>query len=272
MRSIWLTLLVYCLLAQMPAQAAESAARKPAGSGRDFVAIGVGLMPDYLGSGDYQLEPFGIASYRVGDMRYNWRGLSVSADFLELRSAGRWVGGVAAAYRPGRNHVESAVIDQLPKIDDTVDVGGFIGRRFTGVWNRSDALSAALGVMSDIGGVYNGYTTKLDLDYSSALSHRLHAMINLGSAYGSTGFMAKHFAVGANGAAASGLPSFRATDGLYQMSVSTGLNFQMNHRWGVFGQVEYLRLTGDARDSPIVRIAGDADQWRLGLAVSYRLD
>src|SRR3546814_3473230 len=82
------------------------------GRGRDFVALGVGTRPDYLGSNDYRVSPFGFATYRVGDVRYSWQGLSLKADFLQLRSGGTWVGGVSASYVPGRHDVDNVAVDR----------------------------------------------------------------------------------------------------------------------------------------------------------------
>jgi len=242
------------------------------GRGRDFVALGLGATPDYLGSNDYQLVPFGFASYRVGDLRYTWQGLSLKADFLELRSAGAWVGGITAAYVPGRHDVDNPAVDRLPDIAGTVELGGFLGRRFRALFNNADAIAVSLGVMADIGGVYRGYTLDLGLDYNTPLSPRVRALLNLGAVYASDGFMDTQFGVDERGAAASGLPTFSADAGVHQLSASAGLNMQFNRRWGIFGQLAYSRLTGDARNSPVVRFGGDPDQWRLGLALSYRLD
>lgn len=230
------------------------------------------MTPDFLGSNDYQSVPFGFASYRVGNERYTWRGLALKVDFLELRSAGRWVGGITAAYVPGRHDVKNRMVDRLPDISGSVDVGGFIGRRFSGLFNRGDGLSISLGAMADVGGVYDGYTARVDFDYDSPVSHRVRALVNVGTDFASNGYMSTQFDVDAAGAAASGLPQFHASSGIYQVSGSAGLNFQMNRRWGLFGQLAYARLTNDASDSPIVRIAGNPDQWRVGIAVSFRLD
>lgn len=274
MRQILLPLIFCGVLVCSVSRAADSPSggKPPPGTGRDFVALGVGLTPDYLGSSNYQTVPFGFASYRVGNQRYTWRGLAVKADFLELRSGGRWVGGITAAYVPGRHDVKNQAVDLLPEIAGSVDVGAFVGRRFSGLFNRGDGLSVSLGAVADVGGVYGGYTARVDFDYYSPISSRVRALINVGTDFASTGYMSTQFDVNAAGSAASGLPQFHAKSGFYQVSGSAGLNFQMNRRWGLFGQLAYTRLTGDASASPIVRIAGDADQWRVGLAVSYRLD
>jgi MipA family protein len=39
--------------------------------------------------------------------------------------------------------------------------------------------------------------------------------------------------------------------------------------WGVFGLVNYSRLTGDAKRSPVTSLRGDADQWFLAGGISY---
>lgn len=267
----WLVLAASCLMV-FPTMTCAADGKPELGRGRDFVALGVGTRPDYLGSHDYRVSPFGYATYRFGDVRYTWQGLSLKADFLQLRTGGAWVGGVVASYVPGRHDVKNDAVDRLPDITGTVEVGGFLGRRFGGIFNKADAISVSLGTRADIGGVYSGYTLDLGLDYDTPLSKRVRALVNLGTVYASDGFMETQFGVDARGAQASGLPTFRARSGIYEVSASAGVNMQFTRRWGIFGQVAYTRLTGDARDSPVVRFGGDPDQWRLGLALSYRLD
>lgn len=267
----WIVLAASCLMVSQGMAFAADGTHEP-GSGRDFVALGVGTRPDYLGSHDYRVSPFGYATYRFGDVRYTWQGLSLKADFLQLRTGGAWVGGISAAYVPGRHDVDNDVVDRLPDIAGTVEVGGFLGRRFGRIFNKADAISVSLGTRADIGGVYSGYTLDLGLDYDTPLSKRLRALVNVGTVYASGGFMNTQFGVDAQGAQASGLPTFRARSGIYQVSASAGINMQFTHRWGIFSRIAYTRLTGDARDSPVVRFGGDPDQWQLGVALSYRLD
>src|SRR3546814_7595401 len=122
---------------------------------------------------------------------------------------------------------------------------------------QADAISVSLGTGADIGGVYGGYTFDLGLDYDTPLSKRVRALINVGTVYASDGFMNTQFGVDAQGAQASGLPTFQAHSGFYELSTSAGINIKVNHRWGVFGQLTYARLVGDARDSPVVRFGGN---------------
>lgn len=264
--------LVTCSLMVFPALSCAQDGKPELGYGRDFVALGLGATPDYLGSNDYQLVPFGFASYRMGDLRYTWQGLSIKADFLELRTGGDWVGGISAGYVPGRHDVDNPAVDRLPNIAGTVEVGPFVGRRFRRLFNPTDFVSVSLAALTDIGGVHGGYSLNLGLDYNTALSPRVRALVNLGTVYASDGLMQTQFGVDARAAALSGLPTFAADAGIRQVSASAGLNMQFTHRWGIFSQIAYTRLTGDARDSPVVRFGGDPNQWRIGLALSYRLD
>src|SRR3546814_15876699 len=82
----------------------------------------------------------------------------MKADFMQLGSGGNWVGGVRASYVAGRHDVDNVAVDRLPDIAGTVEVGGFLGRRFGGIFNQADAISVSLGTGADIGGVYGGST------------------------------------------------------------------------------------------------------------------
>src|SRR3546814_12451692 len=74
--------------------------------------------------------------------------------------------------------------------------------------------------------VYVGYTFDLGLDYDTPLSKRVRALINVGTVYASDGFMNTQFGVDAQGAQASGLPTFQAHSGFYELSTSAGINIK----------------------------------------------
>ena len=53
------------------------------------------------------------------------------------------------------------------------------------------------------------------------------------------------------------------------VAATSGLSYQFNDRFGLFGYARYERLVGDAAKSPIVRELGSRNQLSGGLGLSY---
>lgn len=238
----------------------------------DFIALGVGVTTDYLGSDDFRPIPFGGAKVSVPGADLYWRGLGVRADILSPLTGGRFIGGLDARFQFGRDSdVDSVAVAALPEIDDTVEVGGFVGYRIFGLAGPRDSLTFSVDALFDAGGAHDGFAIQPGVTYSTPLSDKLRANISVNTEYGSENFMETYFDVTPEGALASGLPVYAAEDGVvYQVGSTLGLNYSLTERWGVFGLVSYRRLIGDAADSPIVAIEGDENQFLGGLSLSYQ--
>lgn len=237
----------------------------------DFIALGVGVTTDYLGSDDFQPIPFGGAKVSVPGADLYWRGLGLRADLLSPATRGQFIGGIDARYQFGRDSdVDSVAVAALPEIDNTIELGGFLGYRFFGLAGRRDSLTVSVDALFDVAGAHDGFALQPGVTYSAPVSERLRANISLNAEYGSENFMETYFDVTPEGAAASGLPVYGAEEGFYQLGSSLGFTYSLTDRWGVFGLVSYRRLIGDAADSPIVAIEGDENQFLGGLSLSYQ--
>lgn len=73
-------------------------------------------------------------------------------------------------------------------------------------------------------------------------------------------------------AAATGLPAYVAKGGLR----SAGFGLDLRYNWTpqfqteIFG--EYERLLDSVADSPLVRVRGDPNQYKIGIGISYKFD
>jgi outer membrane protein len=56
---------------------------------------------------------------------------------------------------------------------------------------------------------------------------------------------------------------------VHAVGLASGLSYQFNPRFGLFGYARYERLVGDAARSPIVRQYGSRNQMSAGLGLSY---
>ena len=78
-----------------------------------------------------------------------------------------------------------------------------------------------------------------------------------------------YFAVTPAASLASGLPAYRPGGGIQGVAVASGMSYQLNSRWGLFGYARYERLVGDAARSPIVREFGSRNQLSGGIGLNY---
>jgi outer membrane protein len=70
-------------------------------------------------------------------------------------------------------------------------------------------------------------------------------------------------------AARSGLPQYKASSGLKEAGMLLIGNYKFNPHWGVAGLVNYTRLLNDGEDSPLVKDAGNENQYKALVAVTY---
>lgn len=240
------------------------------GAPPDFVALGVGITTDYLGSDDFQPIPFGGAKVSVPGADIYWRGLGLRADILSPATGGKFVGGIDGRFQFGRDDVDSAAVNALPEIDETFELGGFLGYRISGLVNPRDSITFGADALFDVGGAHDGFTIMPNVTYSTALSSRLRTNVSASAEYGSGNFMDTYFGITPEGASASGLDAFAADEGFYQLGTSVGFTYSLTRKWGVFGLVSYRRLIADAADSPIVAVEGSPNQFLGGLSLSYQ--
>lgn len=70
--------------------------------------------------------------------------------------------------------------------------------------------------------------------------------------------------------AANNPDGYKAEAGIMSYGASANLFWQFAERWQAGLFVDYIRLVGDAADSPLVEIAGTESQLSGGLSISYR--
>jgi outer membrane protein len=82
----------------------------------------------------------------------------------------------------------------------------------------------------------------------------------------------RYFDISPNESIASGLPAYNANGGIRTVGVGTQLIKQWNPQWATHAFVEYDRLVGDAADSPLVQLRGNANQLWFGAGFAYSFD
>jgi outer membrane scaffolding protein for murein synthesis (MipA/OmpV family) len=213
----------------------------------NFIILGVGAGPEYLGSAD-DIWAVGPAA------RYEFKGIEVilqatylTADILQDPT---WSFGPSAVYRFGRSDVQNAQVAALPPIDPTIDVGLFGGY----TWNTDDLRrrgGVSISTMGDIGGVHNGFVVSAGVRQWVPVGRFGAIGFAAGTTWGSDAYTDTYFSVDPAGAAASGLPVFQASSGQRDARVAAVFVQPVSLSAAVGAGVLCGRLLDDAGRSPI---------------------
>jgi outer membrane protein len=232
-----------------------------------IVGIGIGMAPDYIGSDDskFVAVPF---------LRYNF---SKSERYLLLRGFEfefnavdhPWFRlGPVLNLRSGRGDVENNQVERMKNIGSTFEGGAFVGAEFKDKTNPRQRLLLSVRYLYDLGGEYNGSLTTGSIKGWLPLSKRFDASLGVSTSFGSSDYMDTYFGVDAEDSLRSGFRRYSADTGFRDVSINPGIVMHLNKTWHVGAGVRYMRLVGDAEDSPVVKV-GDKSQWMGGVGVAY---
>jgi outer membrane scaffolding protein for murein synthesis (MipA/OmpV family) len=243
---------------------------------RDTVTIGIGgaVMPDYEGSNDYRVLPMGAIRGKVSGISFTSRGTYLYVDLVPHSGKLDFnAGPVVGARFNGRRHIADPVVKLLPQTKTAIEVGGFVGVSAHGLTNPYDTLALRVDVLHDVGGAHESTTFSPNVEFSTPLSRRTYASLNLGAEFVSNKYADYYYSITPAGALASGLPVFSAGGGMKDWKAALLLNQSITgdllHGISVFGFGQYSKLVGDFKRSPIVSQRGSASQWLGALGLAY---
>lgn len=233
------------------------------------IGLGAGLVPDYEGANEYGFIP--LPSF---DLRYEGFGLrtsklGVEADLVPVLGIDA---GPIVRYNMGRKNVKDDVVDLLPEVDGSIELGGFIGAglplSFLG--GSSDAiLFGKIAGIQGLDGGHEGFVWEGSLGLLAPVGEKLTVISVLSSSYMSSDYADSFFSVSPAGAAASGLASYNADAGIKDVSVSLIGRYKWDDNWSTTFIGSYSHLVGDAAKSPIVDDRGSRAQIFAGISLGY---
>jgi MipA family protein len=272
-----------CLLAlgltalSWPAFAQQSEAPLPdPTTARDnwTVALGLGYTPDYVGSNDYRLIPAAAIRGKIGPVAISTRSTYLYADLIP-RGAGidLDVGPIVGVRLNRTGKIKDDFVDLLPKRKRAIELGGFAGVSLHNLTNPYDTLSFGVDLLHDIGKAHKSTVISPNISFSTPLSRRTYASATIGADFVTNRFADYYFSIPPADALASGLPVFDADGGMKNwkasLLVSQSITGDLTGGLSIFGTVNYSRLVGDFKRSPIVSQRGSADQWLLATGLAY---
>jgi outer membrane scaffolding protein for murein synthesis (MipA/OmpV family) len=268
--------LLLSLMLASPAYA--QAGGEPVDDGGDTLTIGLGgsYLPSYEGSDNYQLSGAGLIRGRVSGFNFYSRATAIYLDVIrEPANAPVNVefGPMANLRLDRTSRIKDVQVRALGEIDTAIEAGAFLGVTKNGVLHEYDFLTARVDVTHDVTNTHDSLIVTPNLEYATPLSTKTLIGASLSAEHVGGGFARTYYGVTPAGAAASGLSSYTLDGGFKNVRAtllgSVSLSGDLRRGWGLFAIGSYSRLLGDFKNSPIVRDAGDADQFFAALGVSY---
>lgn len=191
-----------------------------------------------------------FASFRTG---IGWN--VINADGLRA--------GPYAKLKFGRDESDDVALRGLGDVDATVEAGGFVD------WARGP-FRLSLEVRQGLGG-HEGLVAEAGADLRARLGEQIFASIGPRVRWANDEYMQTYFGVTPVQAGRSGLPVFNAGSGLESTGVNLSVGYRPTDRVVITAFGEVGELQDDAANSPLVRLRGDKEQQRFGLALGWRL-
>lgn len=234
----------------------------------NFWSVGAAYLPDYTGSDDYRVIPFGAVRWEVGDVVVRSDGPGLAAD---LYREGPVTAGVYGRWAAGRNDVDDAIVALLPEIDNSIIAGGFVDVTLAeNLLTGFDRFTVGARVGADILGRFDGAAWSTSATYTTALSRTSLFVLSASVSGFSDDYADTLFSINAAGATASGLQAFQAEGGVQDIGLTSILTVGIGGEWNVSGILGVSQLQGDFADSPIVAVRGSETQVFTGVALGRR--
>lgn len=235
---------------------------------RNFVGVGIGVLPDYMGSDDYSVG-VGPSAFVSIDDTYRYVSLFATELSVNVLDDRDWALGPTLNYRLSRADVKDQIIRRMRDIDGTIEAGFSISRSWINDPDPRHHLSTSLDFSHDVGSVHDGYLVVGSVNYFRPVLLPLTLMVGADLTYGSGRYMQTYFGVDSDNASRSGLRQFDAGSGLRDFRLKFSAILSLSPEWHLGASVFYARLLGSAADSPVVKDRGTPDQIYGLVGVAY---
>ena len=155
-----------------------------------------------------------------------------------------------------------------PRLAGLGDIRKTVRARLSARWDIDEHWQANAGVSTDVLNRVGGYVVDLSLARQWRLSHASQLTVSAGLSGAGDRYMQAWHGVTPEQSAASGLPVYRAAEGLRDMNLSAVWRKELSPRWAGYLGLAGSRLLGPALDSPLTLktsawLASGALVWRF---------
>lgn len=259
-----------------PAAAQDGAA--PYGEDSFTIGAGASYVPSYEGSDSYVVSVAGLTRGRVSGFNFYSRATALYLDLAREPVDAPWnfeIGPMVNVRVDRNSRIKDDRVEALGELGWAVEAGGFAGATKNKVFHDYDVLTFRLDAYHDVTNTHDALVIAPNIEYGTPLSEVTYVGAAVSAEYVGGKFADTYYSVTPAGAAASGLPAYDADGGFknirFTLLGTQSLSGDLRTGLAIFGVASYSRMLGDFKDSPIVSVAGDADQWfgALGLAYTF---
>lgn len=223
------------------------------------------VMPRWQGADDnYITIPVPLLDIRRAGTPESFRGARDGFGF-GLIDTGAFRAGPVGKVRLPRKQGDDSNLTGLGDVGWAYEFGMF-AEYLWAPWLRTRAE-----VRQGFGG-HKGIVGDLMADAIARVSPQLTLSAGPRISLASTPATTPYFSITPAQSVASGLPVFDAKGGVRSLGAGAQARYFWTPQWATHAYVEYERLSGDAKNSPLVSLRGSADQWTFGAGVTYAFD
>ena len=223
------------------------------------VGLGGQVQPEFVGSDHFQLNPLFELDLARGDHPFR-AGAPDDGFGIRVFSKGGFTFGPSANIQSSRRNSDVGI--PIGKVPTTIEIGGFAE------YQPSEAFRLRADVRKGVNG-HEGIVGSFGADRIWRDGDRYVFTLGPRVLVADGRYQRAYFGVDSAAALATGLPAYRPGGGIYGLAATSGLSYQFNPKWGMFGYARYERLVGDAAKSPFIREVGSRNQVSGGIGLSY---
>jgi len=225
---------------------------------RAQIGLGLGFSPEFTGSDDYDIKLVPI--FRLQYKTY----ATLTGNTLRghIHHSDNMRAGILVKYVFSRSENKNLVLEGLGTISNTIAFGPYVEYRMD-----------PLRLMAELRhGTGAGYGTEAEFTVFMGFidGERLSAQTSVSTTWSSSKHMQTHFGITDEQAENSffGLPAYEAGSGISQVAWSVSSRYRITDRLSAVGFLEYARLFGDAKNSPLVEY-GSPNQFSGGTGLMF---
>jgi outer membrane protein len=253
------TLLIASAAATLLPSAALAQEAPAADGHRVRVGLGAKIEPEYIGADGSQVAPLFKFSIARGTNEFKFTAPDDGPSIAVVSSKGFSFG---PSFNIESKRKESDVGAPVGKVKTTFEAGAFAQYEADDSWRvRADFRKGLNGHDGLVGSVGADKIWRDGDKYVFSIGPRV--------LWSDRKYQRAYFGVTPAATLATGLPVYRPKSGIHAVALASGLSYQFNDRFGMFGFGRYERLVGDAAKSPIVREFGSRNQFSAGVGLSY---
>ncbi len=223
------------------------------------VGLGAQVQPEYIGADSSDVSPLFHVNIARGANPFGFGAPDDSAGIAVVSKDGFSFGPAANIQGSRKN---SDVGAPVGKVKTTIEAGAFAQ------YEAKDSFRVRAELLKGLGG-HDGLVGMIGADKIWRDGDRYVFSIGPRILFSDARYQRAYFGVSPTAALATGLPVYRPGGGVHALAAASGLSYQFNDRFGLFGFARYERLVGDAAKSPIVREFGSRNQISAGAGLSY---